>query len=54
MAEAVTPIFPTDFLWGAATASYQIEGGGRRGRPRAEHLGHLRAHPRHDRRRHER
>src|SRR5258708_23279950 len=22
----VTPVFPADFLWGAATASYQIEG----------------------------
>ncbi len=26
MAEATTPTFPTDFVWGAATASYQIEG----------------------------
>ena len=25
--------FPAGFLWGTATASYQIEGGGGRGRP---------------------
>ncbi len=38
--------FPPDFVWGAATASYQIEGAARRGRPRREHLGPLRPHAR--------
>ena len=37
---------PADFVWGAATASYQIEGAVDRGRPRPQHLGHLRAHAR--------
>ena len=31
--------------WGAATASYQIEGASRRGRPRPVHLGHVRHTP---------
>ena len=33
--------FPADFIWGAATASYQIEGAVRRGRPRRERVGSL-------------
>ena len=37
--------FPPDFVWGSATASYQIEGAVTRGRPRPVHLGHLQPHP---------
>ena len=46
------------FLWGAATAAYQIEGAVGRGRPQPVDLGHLQPHPRpgprrrHRRRRH--
>ena len=36
--------FPDDFLWGSATASYQIEGARARGRPRAVDLGHVLPH----------
>ena len=47
--------FPADFIWGAATASYQIEGAVERRRPGREHLGPLLAHARaHRRRRHRR
>ncbi len=35
---------PDGFVWGAATASYQIEGAARDGRPRREHLGSIRPH----------
>ena len=35
-----------DFVWGAATAAYQIEGAVERGRPRREHLGPLHGHAR--------
>ncbi|EFL13309.1 beta-glucosidase [Streptomyces sp. C] len=38
--------FPSGFLWGTATAAYQIEGAAREGRPDPVHLGHLLAHPR--------
>ena len=31
--------FPPDFVWGAATAAYQIEGAARRGRPRRRRSG---------------
>ena len=47
--------FPDDFLWGAATAAYQIEGARHRGRPHTVHLGHLQPHAGPDgRRRHRR
>ena len=36
--------FPAGFAWGTATASYQIEGAVRRGRPRTVDLGHVLAH----------
>ena len=36
--------FPKGFLWGAATASYQIEGAWQRGRQGRVDLGPLRAH----------
>ena len=38
--------FPADFVWGAATASYQIEGSLERGRQRREHLGSFFPHAR--------
>ena len=38
--------FPTGFLWGAATAAYQIEGAVTERRPHPLDLGHLRAHAR--------
>ena len=48
-------VFPSDFVWGAATAAYQVEGAVRRGRPRREHLGPLQRHAREGReRRHRR
>ena len=37
--------FPERFVWGAATAAYQIEGAVHRGRSRAVDLGHLHATP---------
>ena len=37
--------FPDSFVWGAATAAYQIEGAATRGRPRPVDLGRLLAHP---------
>ncbi len=40
-----THTFPTDFLWGTATAAYQIEGAPR-GRPDAVDLGHVLPGPR--------
>ena len=42
--------FPQGFLWGTATASYQVEGAVSGGRPRAVGLGHLRPHARQGRR----
>ncbi len=33
--------FPADFVWGVATAAYQIEGAAAVGRPRAVDLGHV-------------
>ena len=36
--------FPPDFLWGTATAAYQVEGAVERGRPRRVHLGPLQPH----------
>ena len=44
--------FPTGFVWGAATSSFQIEGG--RAGPRREHLGPLLHDPRGDPRRQQR
>ena len=37
--------FPPGFLWGAATAAYQIEGAVAEGGRTPVDLGHLRAHP---------
>ena len=38
--------FPEDFVWGAATAAYQIEGAATRRRPRPVDLGHLQPYAR--------
>ena len=38
-------MFAKDFLWGVATAAYQIEGAVARGRPRTVHLGHVLRQP---------
>ena len=48
--------FPQNFVWGAASASYQVEAARGRRRPRPQHLGHIFPHagqdrPRRDRRR---
>ena len=43
-AQTTRTAFPAGFLWGAATAAYQIEGAVGRGRPRTVHLGHLQPH----------
>ena len=40
------PALPADFEFGVATASYQIEGAVRRGRPRPVDLGHVQPHAR--------
>ena len=45
------PSFPPGFRFGAATASYQIEGAGARRRPRPVDLGHLLPHAGQDRQR---
>ena len=45
--EIPTRPFPPGFLWGTATASYQIEGAVDVGRPRPLDLGHLQPQPRH-------
>ena len=37
--------FPPDFVWGAATAAYQVEGAASDGRTHAVDLGHLRGRP---------
>ena len=38
--------FPPDFVWGAATAAYQVEGAASDGRTHAVDLGHLRGRAR--------
>ena len=42
----MTRTFPSDFLWGSATASYQIEGAVAEDGRGAVDLGHLQPHAR--------